>query len=179
MSLSPNHRSYLIREHVIGAAVINFVLNALIGWAMFRPLGAVPVWGDPAAVPDLVATMFVLPLVVTTIVTLLVRLATRAGKAPALPQGLSAVPRLQRLPTRLWLRALAVAATTVVVVGIPLAALFYLTGAQALTLVNFALIKGGLCAVVAALLSPPIALRAIAETSANLPEPLESMGHPG
>ena len=39
------HRRYLALEHGIGSAVINFVLNGAIAWAMFRSLDVVPLWG--------------------------------------------------------------------------------------------------------------------------------------
>lgn len=165
MSLSQSHRDYLIREQVIGPALINFVINALIGWSIFHALDEIPIWGDPGVAGDLVVTLFALPLVVCLIATPLVRMAAKKGKVPSLPQGLQSQPWISRLPNHLFVRALFFATVTALIGGPLVLALLKMSGLESMSLTTFIWIKGGVSALAAALISPPIALRAIADSA--------------
>ena len=61
--LSSEHRRFLIVDQVIGAGIINFILNAGIAWAIARALTRVPLWGNPSIANDTVATAFLLPFI--------------------------------------------------------------------------------------------------------------------
>lgn len=163
--LTVGQRAYLVRDQMIGPFVINFLLNAGIGWAAFRHLRWVPVWGNPGAFVDLSVTMFILPVLVCLIATGLLRVLMRAGKLPAF-EGVnpSAFPAWATwLPGPLLLRALGLGLLVALLLAPIIAGLFALAGVDRIGLTAFAVLKGVLCGVVASLLSPPIALRAVTD----------------
>ena len=84
--LSSEHRRFLIVDQVIGAGIINFILNAGIAWAIARALARVPLWGNPSIANDTVATAFLLPFITCVIVTPLIRKKIVAGGLQPLPE---------------------------------------------------------------------------------------------
>lgn len=165
MPLSETHQKYLARDQVIGPFVINFLINALAPWLAFRDLPQIDVWGSRSVFGDMVATMFVLPLLICLIATPLVRRLARKGKAPIASE--SDVPAwlLKLLPRGLGARAL-VTGTVVCLVTSPLILGFLvLTGWEQVGVPQFAITKGVFCGVLAAVISPPLALRAMAEVA--------------
>lgn len=165
MTLSQPQRTFLIQEQVIAPAIVNFVLNALIAWLIFRPVGTVPIWGNPGLVADVSSTLFILPLLTCLITTPLVKRAVGSPKLPAVTFGPNEHPWLRWLPQRALARAVVLGATTAVLVSpLALAAILPL-GIEALPVVPFALGKGLLCALVATVVTPLAALYALAQAS--------------
>ena len=163
MALSVEHRKYLVRDQMVVPFFINFVLNAMLPWLAFRSQQTVSIWGNPGVVGDMVVTMFALPAMICLIATPLVRLMARAGKAPALPS-LADVPGLApRLPANLWLRALLLGAVVCLLASPMILGALQLSGWAEISVLNFALGKGAICGLLAALISPPLAIRALAE----------------
>jgi len=159
--MTPALRHYLVTEHMIGSAVVNIVLNALIAWLSFRPLAAVPMWGQQSIFGDLVGTCIVLPTLNCLIVTQIVRMHIRRGRIGALDWSGPAGGLLQRFPRNPLLRGLAGGVLTAIVfvplIGGPLVA----SGIDGMQLLHFVVFKASYAAVMAACVQPFIALWAL------------------
>jgi hypothetical protein len=174
--MSPELRHYLVTEHAIGAAIINFLLNALIAWLAFGHLEVVPMWGQQSVVGDTIGTIFVLTLLTCLIVTRIVRWHVGTGKAPAGPSN-GEWGLLRRLPAGLGVRSL-VLATVVTVAFAPVATgLLAASGLDGLSLGSFVVFKAIFAALLAVVVQPAVALRALMETGTAvraLPAPSET-----
>jgi hypothetical protein len=165
MTLSKAQRLFLVNEQIIGPAIINFVLNALIVWLVFRPSSSVPVWGDPGVAFDVSSTLFVLPLLTCLITTPLVRRAVQNGKVAPLAWGPADHSLLRRLPSGLFARAVVLGVATTLLTAPVVIVLLGFIGVQDVPLLTFAIAKGAFCAVVAMLVTPLAALYALAQVS--------------
>jgi hypothetical protein len=156
-----DHRTYLISQALVGAAV-NLVLNGAIGWVIFRSLDRIPFSGSPSVSGDLVGTAFLLPLLVCLIATPLVRAEVRGGAVePAEPSGV--IPRF--LPRGLLLRGIALGLLAAVTIA-PLAIWgLRALGIQAMGFWQFVGFKAAFGAALAALITPVVALRALMDRS--------------
>jgi len=80
-----------LRGHVRGAAIGNFIANAIINgalaWWLLGDHATLLVWGDPAYGPDLIVTGFLLSAIVTAIVIWTHRRKARRGDLTAAPLG--------------------------------------------------------------------------------------------
>ncbi|TMA62975.1 MAG: hypothetical protein E6J68_12805 [Deltaproteobacteria bacterium] len=161
--MPPAVRRYLLLEQGVGAAVFNFVLNAAIAGAMFRSVDVVPLWGQQSIMGDTIGTCFLLPLLTCLIATRLVRGHLRAGKVASLGWTRASHPVLGWLPQTTARRGIALLA--------PLAFVALgLLGVAGLPFWRFVLFKAAFAALAAALVTPLVALWAIAEA----PVPRES-----
>jgi hypothetical protein len=107
--------------------------------------------------------MLILPVLVCLIATPLVRKQYRQAKVPPVAS-LADVPAwIQKLPRNLFLRALAIGLVVSAVVSPGLVGGVSLLGFEQVDVVAYALAKGVICGLVAAVISPPLALRAIAD----------------
>jgi len=164
--MPPAVRRYLLIEQGVGAAVFNFVLNAAIAWGMFRSAAVVPLWGQQSIMGDTIGTCFLLPLLTSLIATRLVRGHVRAGKVAPLGWSRASHPLLGWLPRSTARRGVALGLACVVVLA-PLAFLaLSLLGVVSLPFWRFVAFKGGFAALAAALVTPLVALWAIAEAPA-------------
>ena len=163
MTLSEKHRAYLIREQVIAPALINFALNAVIAWLIFRGRGSVPLWGEGGMAQDSLATLFLLPFLTCLIVTPLVRRAVASGKVPPLDAAGAVPPLVLRLPRSLLARSTALGLGAVLAGAPLLLGGLVAAGATAFAVPSLVLGKGVYTALLAALVGPLIALRALAE----------------
>lgn len=152
--LSEAQRKFLIHDQVIGGGVINGLLNALLGWLSFRHHDRVPMHGDPSIVADTIATAVLLPLIACLIVTPLVRKAIKAGKVEPL-RARSIVLWLPRLS---FLRGLVLGLLTLATLAPLMLGLYLLFGVETLSVTSFVIIKALYAGVMAALISPVIAL---------------------
>ena len=159
--MTRDHRKYLTRQTLVGAAV-NLVLNGAIGWAVFRSLDRIPFLGSPSVSGDLVATAFLLPLLVCLIATPVVRAEVR-GRAvePAESSG----PISRFLPRRLLLRGIALGLLAAVTIAPLLIWGLQALGIQAMSFWPFVGFKAAFGAVLAALITPLVALRALMDRS--------------
>lgn len=172
--MSPALRHYLLTEHVIGSAIVNFLLNALIAWLSFRHVEAVPLWGTQSIGGDLVGTTIVLPLLTCLIVTRIVRWHLRAGKIDQAELSRDWPGFLRALPDSILARGLVLAAlTTMIAVPLILATL-YAGNIESLELRSFVLFKATYAAVLAMMVQPLVALRAMMDGAipARQPSPV-------
>jgi hypothetical protein len=175
-TMSPVLRHYLVTEHAIGAAVVNFVLNGLIAWLAFGHLEVVPMWGQQSIVGDTIGTVFVLAALTCLIATRIVRWHVSTGKAPAGPSD-GDWALLRKLPAGLGVRSLVLAGVVTVVVAPVAVGLLAASGLDGLSLRSFVLFKAIFAALLAVVVQPAVALRALMETGTAvraLPAPAET-----
>jgi hypothetical protein len=161
MAASAELRRFLWIGHRAVPFAINVVLNAAIGWAMFRGATTIPLWGEASIGGDTLGTSFFLPAITCLIVTPLVRAEVRKGTAPAVHGGLAAWlrPFHRAVPLRALLLGLA---------SLPLAgglgvALLLGLGVETLGFGPFLGWKALYSGVLAACIQPAIALLALAD----------------
>jgi hypothetical protein len=161
--MSPSHRRFLLLEQGVGAGVVNFGLNALIAWAMFRSAESVPLWGQQSIMVDTIGTCVMLPLMTSLIVTRVAHGQMRRGKMSALGWSRTSHPVLAWLPAGTVKRGLVLGAVCALVLA-PLAFLYLrVLQVEQLGLGEFILFKAGFAALAGVLVTPVIALWAIAE----------------
>ena len=161
--MSPAVRRYLLVEQGVGAAVFNFVLNAAIAWAMFRSVALVPLWGQQSIMGDTIGTCFLLPLITCLVATRLARGHVRAGKVAPLGWTRASHPVLGWLPQSTARRGVALGLACIALLA-PLAFIALgLLGVAGLPFWRFVLFKAVFAALAAALVTPLVALWAIAE----------------
>ncbi len=161
-SLSPEQRRYLLLEQGVGAAVVNFALNAGIAWLLFNRLASVPLWGSQSIAGDTIGTCFFLPFFTALIVTPLARSRVRAGTLAAPGWSVESHGLLARLPRGTVRRAAYLGgACAVSVAPLTIAVLdgLEVTDLQFWSFVTF---KATFAALLAVLVTPLIALYAIA-----------------
>ncbi len=163
VALAPAHRTFLIRDQVVGAAVINLLINALIGWAMFRTLTAVPLYGQLSVTADIIGTAFMLPFITCLIVSAITGRQVRRGKLPEPTWPASRFPLLARLPRNTLLRGFALGILAVLVAGVPAILTLHALDVAEMGVSRFVLFKAVFAAVLAAAVSPAIALRALSD----------------
>jgi|SRR5262245_473264 len=163
MQLSAAQRGYLFIGQMIVPAVINLVLNGLIAWAMFRGASEVPLFGQQSIVGDTLGTCFFLPAITCLIVTPIVRGHVRKGMA----ERLGALPAwLAPFQRGLVARALALGLAGVAVAGSFAVVALLVLGVQTLAFTPFVVAKAVFAGVLGALVTPLIALLALADRPA-------------
>ncbi|MET0342998.1 MAG: hypothetical protein ABW252_18470 [Polyangiales bacterium] len=165
MKLSPRQRSFILNEQILIPFVINFAFNAADVWLVFRHFAPIPMWTLPGVALDLISAIPGLPFLLCLITTPLVKRAVRKGKVDALPQGPEAYALLRRLPASnlwrsTWLGVAAQLAISPVLLGS-----FLLLGLDQLSLEAYIWLKGTLCGLLAAIVSPVATLYALAQVS--------------
>ena len=164
-TLTPAHRRFLLVEHGLGAAVINFAVSGGLAWVESSAATSVPLWGLSSAAVDTLATAFVLPLVTCLLVSRVARRQVAQGKASPLspaqsPFGDGAPYSRARWGAQLGAMAVLIAALPV---------LFVLTGFRVSTLSvrQFVIFEGTFGAALGIALTPLIVWRAIVARSSE------------
>ena len=169
MKLSDAQRKYLVHDQIIGGALVNGVINGLLGWLTFRKHPIVPITGDPSIVNDVIATSVALPLFICLIATPLVRKAVAAGKTQALVEPSPERTMILWLPAHSLLRGI-VLAVAALATGAPLLlGALWMFGVQGMSVGAFATLKFFYAGILAGLVSPIVALYAMAT-----PQPLKA-----
>ena len=162
-ALSRHHRRFLLLEQGVGSGLFNFVLNGAIAWMLFRSLERVPLWGEQSIAGDTLGTTFLLPFFTCLFVTRLVQRQMRSGRLAPPSWHRAEHPALGRLPRGTFARALVLGFATLVVVAPPSLGLFRWIGIDDLGFWGFVAFKASFAAVLAALLTPLIALAAMGD----------------
>jgi hypothetical protein len=169
--LLPGHRRWLAVNALLLTAVTNLFVNALIAWVSVRnlltvPLWAVPVIDRPSTITDTVGTFFLLPLTTCLICTTAVRLEVRRGRLS--PLRLSQLGSIvARLPEGRFRRGAVLGAAcsfalSPIAVGVLLAADF-----GDVSRAEFVAYKAALGVALGAIVTPIIALRAMADRASD------------
>lgn len=137
-------------EQVIGAAVVNWLVNAGLAWLVFRQMSQVPFFGASSIVGDTFGTAVLLPLFVTLVATPTFR-SMLARRVVLLPQaGIRRLP-LPQQPLLLGLALGLLAALTLAPLALCLLAWL---DVRAMAFSDFLLFKAGFAALLAALITP-------------------------
>jgi hypothetical protein len=161
------HRRYLVLEQGLGAVLVNWILNFGIAWAAFRGMPAVPMWGAQSIAGDTIGTSFMLPFLTCLIVTPLARREVTRGRLPAAERGPADHWLLALLPNTTLRRALVLgAAATLLIAPIAIFA-FHSAGLDGIESGPFIRIKAAYAAVLAGIVTPLIAARALADTNSD------------
>lgn len=159
--MNPAHRRYLLMEQGVGAAVVNFLLNALIAAVVFRHYAVVPLWGQQSIAGDTVGTTFVLPLLTCLIVTRLAHRQIRAGTLAQLDWTRTSHPLLGWLPTGTLARAAVLGVVCAVLTAPATVWMLAALDVTAMSFGWFVLFKATFAAALAAIVTPVVALWAI------------------
>jgi len=170
MNLSESQRKYLMREHVVGAAVVNGVLNACLAWLGFRAHDHVPMRGEQSILNDAIGTAVLLPLLLCMIATPLIRKAVQAGKVHALALHTPERAMSLWLPSSALLRGLVLAVGALATCAPVFLGLLWLFGVQEMSVSGFALLKALYAGLMAAVVSPLVALYVLASESIASPQ---------
>lgn len=162
MFLSEAQRKYLIHDQIIGSAIFNALLGALLAWLTFRHHTSVPMKGDPSIIGDAIGTAVLLPLLTCLIVTPLVRKAMKAGKFEPLAQASAGRSMLLWLPSLSFLRGLVLALGALATCAPFWLGLLVLAGIDQLPVGAFVFMKSVYAAVMAGACAPIIALYVMA-----------------
>ena len=163
--MSSAHARYLFVEQLVGSAVVNFFLNALIAWAVFGRLSVVPLWGEQSIAGDLLGTAFLLPFLTCLIVTPMARRQVGQRGLGGLGWSRTSHPWLRALPAHTLWRGVVLGGACVLSVAPFLVGTLDIVGVQAMSVRAFVLFKGVLAALLAAGVTPIIALWAVAEVA--------------
>jgi hypothetical protein len=169
MNLSDAQRKYLVHEQIVGGALVNGVINAVLGWLTFRHHPIVPMQGDPSILNDVIATSVLMPLFICVIATPLVRKALQAGKAQALDTPSAARTMILWLPANSFLRGGLLAAAALATCTPLLLGALLLFGVNGMSVAGFATLKFFYAGTLAGLVSPIVAVYAMAA-----PQPLKA-----
>ena len=164
--MSPAQRRYLLLEQGVGAAGFNFLLNAAIAWLIFRGAEMVPLWGQQSIAGDTIGTSIILPFLTCLIATRLVRGHVHSGKVAPLGWSRDTQPWLGWLPRGTLARGLALGGAGLLVFASPVLVAHVALGVTDLGLGHFVVFKASFAAAEALVVTPLVALWAIAERPA-------------
>jgi hypothetical protein len=164
--LTPRQRTFITVEQIIVPFLFNLAFNAAFGWYAFRAHVPVPLWGDPSIGLDILGMLFFLPFFTCLVGTPLINRATRLGKVDKLTIAPEEHWLLRHLPRSLWLRSIGIGVACVVALGPVSIGLLALLDLHSWTLSAAIPFKGVYAGVLAAIVTPPIALYALSRHEA-------------
>jgi fructose-specific phosphotransferase system IIC component len=162
------------------AALINGALSALIAWLGTMDQDEIPLWATPlkdtSTAVDTIGTFFVLPFLTTLIITSVIWHEMREGKLARLDHPSPTLAK--RLPATRLRRALVIGLIVMVVLGPPAALILALIDFDGLSQGEFVLYKAILGIVLGAIVTPPIARFAFADSQPVAEKPAETGATP-
>lgn len=166
--LSADQRRFMFWHAIVGAAIVNAILNALIAWLSVRnedsvPRWAVPLVDKPSTITDTVGTFFILPLLTCLIFTAVARRELRHGRVTPLGWSWSPKSVLRRLPRGTFKRGAALGALCTAALGPPAVALIVIIGIDDLSVGEFVTYKAVFGVILGILVTPIVALWALSE----------------
>ncbi len=167
--LSREHRRFLIVDQLVGAAIVNFLINAGLAWSLFRHASTVALYAPPEIAVDTVVTALVLPLVTALVAGYVVRLRVARGELPPLAASTLRASAWSRRSTLSRGTLLGIAA--VVLVALPTVAVFALVGPDRLARGSFIWFKASFAAGLGMLVTPPLGWWALIDASRAAPSP--------
>jgi hypothetical protein len=107
--MNRSHIKYLIIEQVILAFIINYIINAAIGYFAYRGIASLPAWGVKSIVMDSVIMAFLLTFIVAFLVTMTTHKKVRGGRLESMTWRRTSNALLAKLPQGNFMRALVLA----------------------------------------------------------------------
>lgn len=168
--LPPANRQWLLTRALAATVVINVVVNAAIAWLSVAGQGSVSMWGAPLVETSIfwnvVGTLFLLPLITCVLTTTAIRADIRSGSLPPLTELRSAHRWLASLPFPRWRRGAVVGALAVVMLAPPLILVLVAADFGDLDAGQFVLCQTVFAVLLGVVVTPPIALCAMADPPA-------------
>jgi hypothetical protein len=168
--LLPEHRRWILLNALLIGAVINLLANGGIAWISVIgqhkiPLWSVPLIDKPSTITDTVGTLFLLPLITCLLCTTAVWHDVATGRLPPLT-GTAGLGKLSaKLPATRLRRGLVLAVLcTAVLAPVSVLVLVALNFAG-LSVAQFVLYKAVLGIVLGAIVTPVVAVLAMADSS--------------
>lgn len=165
--LPASHRRWIVLKALLATAAINVVINAAIAWLSVRSQQAVPLWGVPLAETstfwNVVGTLFLLPLITCVLTTAAVRRDVRLGSLASLSRLRATYGWLAALPSALLRRGVVFGAATVAALAPPLVLALVASDFPELTRGEFIACQTTFAVALGALVTPVIALYAMAD----------------
>jgi hypothetical protein len=160
------NRRWIVVNAVGLTAVLNLLVNGGIAWLSTIGVTRVALWttpilGGPSTITDTIGTLLLLPLITNLLTTTAVRREVRAGRLTPLrdpPCG----GAIQRLPHGRPARGLVLAACTTILLGPPAVLTLIVTGFGDVSRLPFVLYKASLGVALGVLVTPVIAVSALA-----------------
>jgi hypothetical protein len=162
--MTPEQRRYLFVECVIGAAIINAIINGGLGWLATRGMTTFAVWKIPGVAADLLATAYGVSFGTCIGAAVQVRVDTARGKITVpdtVPQGLATI--LATLPKRLLPRAIAMGIVSAIVLSPFILVGLFVAGNAALPIWPYITVKALMATVEGAAVTPVIVLAALVD----------------
>jgi hypothetical protein len=170
--MTPEQRRYLFVDCVIGAAVVNALINGGLGWVATRGYPTFPVWKLPGVAADLLGTAYGVSFGTCIGAALQVKIDRARGRITTpntVPDRLA--PIIAALPRNLLARAIALGVASVAALG-PLIALgLYFYGAPEFGRQPFLEVKAAFSAVEGAVVTPVIVLAALLDPTPRASAP--------
>ena len=161
--MNRNHFKFLIIEQVILAFIINYIVNAAIGYVAYRGISTLPMWGMKSIVGDSIIMTFLLTIIVCFVVTMTTHKKVRSGHLESLSWRRSSNAILAKLPQNNFWRSLVLAVVfTIIVTPIVIGALILLN-INEMTHMTFVIYKGFLAGFLAILVAPLAAICALGD----------------
>jgi hypothetical protein len=167
--ISAAQRRWILVNAVIITAGVNLLVNAGIAWVSVIGVDTVPLWsvplvGGPSTLTDTVATLFLLPLITCLLCTTAVWRELHTGGLAPLTGPAARRRLLGRLPDRRLRRGLVFGACSTLVLAPPAAGALVLLDVGELSAWAFVIFKTAFAIGLGVLVTPIIALRALADT---------------
>ncbi len=166
MNLSQEHRRFLLVEQCAIPTTINLLVNGLIALLMNLSVDTVPIWGGGSVSLDLLATSFLLPLILCLAVSPSIKKKVQSGKLSPLP--VDRLPIFHWYKRSPWLRALFLGVMGVIFAGIPIVWTLSLGQAQPFPVMSFVVFKAFWAAAIAFFITPIVGWWALANASRKL-----------
>ncbi len=162
--MNRNHYKYLIIEQVILAFIINFIINAAIGYVVYHGISTLPMWGMKSIVGDSITMTFLLTLIVSFVVTMTTNKKVRSGHLESLIWRRSSNIILTKLPQNtLWRSLILAVVFTIIVTPVVIGTLAVLN-INEMTHLTFVMFKGFLAGFLAIMVAPLVAICALGDT---------------
>ncbi len=163
MPLTKGQKRYLYNQSAV-AAVMNFVMNGLMAWLIFRPAETVPVLGSVGFAVDVIMTTFFFTFFTSFLVSRAAHKKISSGQLAAVDSP-SASRLFAQIKPRPFIGSLTLAVGEVCLVASIVLAIFWVLEIDHLTLLGFVAFKSLYGAGLGAIAAPLIALVAMMETS--------------
>lgn len=161
--MNRNHIKYLIVEQVILAFIINYLVNAAIGYGAYFGVTTLPLWGLKSIVGDSIIMIFLLTIIVFFIVTLTTHKKVKNGHLEGLNWRRTSNKLLVKLPVNTFWRSLVMAIIFTIIFTPVVIAVLTLIGITEMTHTGFVIYKGLLAGLLAIVVAPLAAICALGD----------------
>jgi hypothetical protein len=173
--LPPPNRRWLLVNALLVTVAINTIVNAAIAWLGVRGQDTISMWGVPLAETsvfwNVVGTLFLLTGITCVLTTTAIRRDARRGSVVPLDWLRGDHLWLMTLPLSRWRRGVMLGALVTVVLAPPLVLALVVSGFPDLSREEFVAAQTAFAVLLGALVTPPIALFAMADPDALRHDP--------